>query len=326
MPDYEYRPSMERITRIHRLILAGDAPNCRQLQEQFEASRSTVLRDIRFMKDRLKLPIVSVGRYGGYQYEGQVAALPGMQVDEAQILALCAAEQSLVAHLGTPLESSMRSVVQQMKAALDEKVQFAWAEMASILSFRPVAVAPLLDPKLFPLMVRAIRQQREVTLQYRQLGSGGAINPRVLRPHHLLYATGAWYLMANTPERDRIHTYALCRMQKPRLTKRTFTRLPDFDPDALLADCIGLFSGDDPSLVRLRVTAKAADWILERIWHPSQEYKRQPNGEVEMQMRVCLTPELENWVLQWGPHVEVLGPVELRQRIRQLIIEMGSLY
>jgi len=326
MPEYEYRPSMERITQIHRLILAGETPNCRQLQERFEASRSTVVRDIRFMKDRLKLPIVSTGRYGGYRYEGEVAELPGMQVDEGQILALCAAQQSLVSHLGTPLEPSMRAVVGQMKAALDEKLHFAWAEMESILSFRPAAVAPLLDAKLFPLMVRAIRQQREVKLEYRKLGSGGLGAIRLLRPHHLLYATGAWYLMANTPDRKAIHTYALSRMKKPRLMKQTFTRLANFDPEALLADCIGLFGGSDPQTVRLRVSARASDWIMERIWHPSQQWTRVKNGEVEMQMQVCLTPELENWVMQWGPNVEVLGPPELRQRIGELVREMGTIY
>ena len=51
---------------------------------------------------------------------------------------------------------------------------------------------------------------------------------------------------------------------------------------------------------------------------PNQVASPQASGELELKMRVGLSPELETWLLGFGPSVQVLEPDTLASRIRRL--------
>jgi len=52
-------------------------------------------------------------------------------------------------------------------------------------------------------------------------------------------------------------------------------------------------------------------------YHPSQKIEEElPDGSVMVTFEVCGLAELTGWIIQWGDHVEVLEPQELRERVR----------
>jgi hypothetical protein len=57
--------------------------------------------------------------------------------------------------------------------------------------------------------------------------------------------------------------------------------------------------------------------IAERQWHPSQEFRKRPDGRVEMRLETTGRKELVRWVLSWMPDVKVLAPKSLRDRIAE---------
>ncbi len=57
--------------------------------------------------------------------------------------------------------------------------------------------------------------------------------------------------------------------------------------------------------------------VHERIWHPSQEIRDQPDGAVVFSMEVAINYEVLSWILGFGSKAEVLEPPELRDRINQ---------
>jgi predicted DNA-binding transcriptional regulator YafY len=48
----------------------------------------------------------------------------------------------------------------------------------------------------------------------------------------------------------------------------------------------------------------------------SRQSKR--DESLEMTLKVALTPELERWLWSWGDAVEVVKPVALRERLRNV--------
>ena len=93
-----------------------------------------------------------------------------------------------------------------------------------------------------------------------------------------------------------------------------FTR-PDFDIDEKLKHSIGVYGGDTPELVHLRLSVRSAIWFGERKFHGTQEFTLHPDGTAELKMNVALNPEVERLILGWGSQLEVLGPPSLRQKI-----------
>lgn len=56
--NFGKRPVVERLLRIHALLLAGRRVTASVLARDFECAPKTLHRDFDFMRDRLRLPIV----------------------------------------------------------------------------------------------------------------------------------------------------------------------------------------------------------------------------------------------------------------------------
>jgi len=78
-------------------------------------------------------------------------------------------------------------------------------------------------------------------------------------------------------------------------------------------------------MYRLRFFSPAAARVRETIWHPSQQLTDGPDGQVDMRVTVAGTVEIAPWILGWGDAVEVLAPLELRQRIADAGTRMAAL-
>ena len=61
--------------------------------------------------------------------------------------------------------------------------------------------------------------------------------------------------------------------------------------------------------------------IQERIWHHSQTNRINSDGSVELSMNVSLSAELKQWLLGFGPEVEVLAPQKLAEDIFEVHFE-----
>jgi hypothetical protein len=69
--------------------------------------------------------------------------------------------------------------------------------------------------------------------------------------------------------------------------------------------------------VRLLFAKGVATYIRERVWHRSQELRKRSDGSLELRLETSGRKELARWILSWMPHVEVLAPGELRDRVRE---------
>ncbi|RYD19984.1 MAG: WYL domain-containing protein [Verrucomicrobiaceae bacterium] len=117
---------------------------------------------------------------------------------------------------------------------------------------------------------------------------------------------------------QELRTFALQRMSRVQRTGRHFEKgQRHIDPEVRLQHSIGIFSGDKPELVHLRLNKLGARLLSERSYHPTQKITRGADGRHELTMQVHITPELERWVMTHLSEVEVLAPASLRQQIQE---------
>ncbi len=87
-----------------------------------------------------------------------------------------------------------------------------------------------------------------------------------------------------------------------------------------------MVSGEEPATVHVRFSdADAARRALETRWHPSQREQVLHDGSVDMWFEVAGLLEITPWILSWGDTVEVLEPLELRQRVSAVAMAMARL-
>ena len=313
-PDLHSRPPLERMLRIHQALQGGGFPNASKLAREVEVSTKTIHRDIEFMRDRLNLPIEFAPANNGYFYTGEVSGFPTMQITEGEIFALVVAEKALQQYRGTSFEKPLLSAIKKMEQALPDTISLNLADIEQTISFRTRA-EPILNLEIFDALAKAVAQRRQLELQYRKPGQPA--EARVVDPYHLANLNGEWFLFAFDHARKDIRTFAPARIQSAKPTGKTFERTQKFSLEKRLRDSFGVHSGEGKFEVVIRFAPRAADYIREKKWHPSQSLREFKNGGVELTMRLSSLGEVQRWVLSWGGDAKVLQPPELAESVRQ---------
>jgi len=317
LPGGHSRPPLERMQRLHDLLMNERPVNCQQLGREFEVSYKTIQRDLDFMRDRLNLPIAYDATKYTFRYTEPVEAFPLLQVSEGEILALFVAQKVLAQYRGTPFEKTLSSAFQKLTGALKEEVSFNLGEWGADYSFR-VTGASAADVETFHLLAKAIVQRQEAAFSYRSLRASTP-ETRTVHPYHLANVDNAWYLLAHDPQRGQLRTFALARIRTPKTTGKTFDRPRGFSAEKELKSGFGVFGGSGKHAVKIRFDAFAARLVRERDWHPSQKIRDLRGGEIELEMTLGALEEIERWILSWGEHAKVLGPKILAESVRQRI-------
>jgi proteasome accessory factor B len=317
------RPPLERMLQIHQALEVGKYPNATTLAQELEVTSKTIHRDIEFMRDRLNLPLAFDRVRNGFFYEGKVGAFPTMQITEGELFALVVAERALQQYRGTSFEKPLLSALKKMAEKLPENIAFNFADIEHTISFRTRA-EPILDLKIFDALAKAVAQRKQLQLHYRKPGQKA--EPRVVDPYHLANINGEWFLFAFDHVRKDIRTFAPARIESAALTGKTFERSQKFSLEKRLRDSFGVHAGEGKFEVVIRFAPRAADFIREKKWHPSQTLRDLKNGGAELTMKLSSLGEVERWVLSWGGEAQVIQPRELAAAVRlaaQKILQPG---
>jgi predicted DNA-binding transcriptional regulator YafY len=321
------RRPLFRIYEIHEAIRSGTYPNCNQLAKQLSVQRKTIQRDISFMRDELKLPLVYEESLHGYYYDTDVSDFPIFQTTAEELAGLFLARTALESVRGTPLAEVMQKVFAKLTRGMLGKIQFAWSDLDEAFSRKSIESSPR-DVKLFGQIADAVLNHFVTTFYYRKLGAEPSELRRV-NPLHLGEVDGGWYLIAHDLERDALRTFALPRMTRLKVTQKTFDRPEGFAGNDHLKQSFGIWSvaGEySRQVVRVELKNYAARLAQERRWHPTQEIFPL-NGKatrVEVRFEVGRLEEVLRWVLSFGSQAKVLGPPELIKIVRAEIEAMGG--
>ena len=312
-PGTVKRPPLERMSRIYGWLREGEYPNCARIASEFEVDRKTAFRDVAFMQDRMGLPIAYDARRHGYYFTGPASEFPRARVTERELFGLCVVHKAIEQYQGTPLQQPLELAFQKLAGQLDDRERFTLQNLDEVLSFRPLAPNDA-DLRLFERVSRAVAERQALGFQYRKPGEKTAAARRV-HPYHLMEYGGRWYLLAYDLERHDIRTFVLGRMWEPALLNQRFVRPKDFDPKKHLGQSFGVMAGTGDYEVVIEMDEWLTDILRGRRWHPRQVWTELPGGGSQLRLRLSCLEEIEQYVLSWGTHANVVEPQALRERV-----------
>jgi len=318
------RPPWERIQWIQERIQSGKYPNCVGMARELGVGLRTVKRDVEFMLERLKQPIVYDARKYGFYYSKPVDRFPSVPMTEAELFALLVAHKAIAQYHGTPFQKPLAMAFRKLTGRLDSKERYSLDNLQEALSFRPFAPEDT-DLRGFQSITRALQERRTLEFEYKNLGAAKAQRRRV-HPYHLACIENHWYLFAFDVNRQAIRTFSLSRLAEPKLGEERFAVPQDFDPDEYLRGSFSVFKGKDDYEVVIDFDAWATDLVRGRQWHGSQEFTELPGGGSHMKMRLNGIEEIERWVLTWGTHATVIRPNALRLRLAKIAQDLAVKY
>ena len=307
-----------RLVSLVLLLQTRGRMTARQLAVELEVSERTIHRDLAALSAAGVPVYAEPGRYGGCQLvEGYRTRLTGLNADEAEALFLAGAPGPLAElGLGTVLAAAQLKVL----AALPPELRSRAVRVRQ--RFHLDAPAWFRDPDDVPhlaMVAAASWDDRRLDVRYQR---PDRVVRRVLDPLGLVLKAGVWYLVA--ANRGHVRTYRVSRLRSVDVRAGSFVRPDDFDLAAYWASSSLQF---EEQMLRIEVTARVNPTglaVLRRVLEPAA-------GRAAQAAAAEARPEADGWVrlvtpmesfevayqelLRLGADVEVLEPVELRQRL-----------
>lgn len=299
----------ERIFRLHALLKEKPRP-LDWLMEELEASRATLKRDIRYMREFMGAPIDYDRATNGYRYrpDAESFELPGLWLNESELFALLASERlldqiqpGLLGPYIGPLRGRIRALLAQSGHSAER--------INDCVRLQPFA-ARRTDPERFGTVAGALLEGRVLDIRYYGRERDRESERRV-HPQSLLRWRDNWYLVAHCEQAGELRTFSLdgIRDAWPREQAALITEPKTLD--RFTGAAFGIFSGNASAWAVLRFTPSAARWVAGASWHPDQ-IGQWRGRDYELQVPYSDAREILRDILSFGPDVEVLAPAQLR--------------
>lgn len=319
------RPPLRRIVAIDRAIRRGEFPNARTLAEELEVAPRTVQRDLEFMRDSLCAPLVFVRRENGYAYSDESFQFPYFKLTEGELLAMFVAEQALRQYRGTPYEEDLIRAFRKIAASLPDEISIDLRTIEDTHGFRTSATT-LHDVEIFRRLVKATLGRCRIGLTYWS-AYRDVETERMVDPYHIANIDGEWYLIGYCHLREDVRMFSPARIRALEETDEVFAAPAEFSIARYLDGAFRVVRGGESSYeVRLRFAPRAARYVREKIWHPTQELTERSGGRLDVRLRVDSLLEVRRWAMSFGAECEVLAPSELRQQVQSEIAKMSAKY
>jgi len=271
------KTALPRIYFIDREIAAGKYPNTRTLAKDYETGTATISRDIEFMRDRMNAPIKYDYTRKGYYYTEKTFRLPAAFANAEDMLALGMIKTLLSLYKDTPVYDVTRQLMESITAPLADAENPGWYEDRILVPPVPSVIFP---PEIWRTITEGLRQNRLLKYEYRSTWNS-VYHIRRVRPYHLLFDNGAWYLYGYAEERKGMRMFSLSRILNINLEDETFTFPKTADYRARTdGSYFGAYSSEKTRRFRIAFFNDGAMRIKERCWAADQKIKETADGVI----------------------------------------------
>lgn len=325
------RLNQERLAQFSRAfwvyheLISNRYPNARKIAEHFEVSLKTGHRTLDFMRDVMLLPIEYSAKDNGWYFTEPSSPMTGIEISEGELLILLVAEKLAQAYKGTAIGGLIEQVFAKVLNAMTNLVSIDINALSEAHSFE-TALTSELNEATFRQIGRAITQRQSIEMSY-FTATRGELTRRKVNPLHFRNYLGEWYVIAFDHLRSAVRDFHIGRIRELELTSEEFTWPEGFDLQSYLDSGFGMIRGGKPIQVEMIFDEYQSRWMRERgKVHKTEERRELPDGRLKICIQVTALDGVKRFLMQYGAHVEVVEPEELRQSIRQECAAMLTLY
>lgn len=308
---------LHQLQMFHRLLSGRRTPLAKAaIGQHLTCSDSTVERIIELMREEYGAPIVNV-RGEGYRYDSEKPYhFPGLWLDQQEVYALAAMHQMLAQQEPCGV---LREMLEPMEKILHRRLPDIAREIGRI-NLRGIQSRFQMLP-CFADITTALLQRKRLKLHY-DARSNGKHSEREISPHQLIHYRDNWFLDCFCHLRNEPRTLALDRIQQVKTlnTDASGTTLPEKERG------YGIFGGQALHTATLHFTSSRARWIADEQWHPRQQGIWLDDGSYKLCIPYGNPTELILDICRYGPDVEVISPMELRQAVADKLRAAAARY
>ena len=319
----------ERFYKIQNLLRSRHFVSTQDFMAELGISRATFKRDLEYLRDRMRAPIVYDREQQAYGFDPAIAdsqlwQLPGLWFSADELQALLTMDRLLgdlqpgvLSELIAPLRKRLRSLLESGEHSADDI-----ARRIKILSMGSRRVAPA----HFRTIATAVLTRKRLKLRHQRRQDGEVID-REVSPQRLVHYRDNWYLDAWCHKRQALRTFGLDAIETAMvMPDKEVKEIGEATLERHYASGYGIFAGTATQDAVLQFGASSARWVSRETWHPEQIGTPQLDGTYLLQFPYSQEPELVMDILKYGADVQVLAPESLRKAVAEKLRAAVKLY
>ena len=316
----------ERLYTIQRLLNNQQAIPLSRFLETLEVSKATFKRDLEYLRDRLGAPIVWDAEASGYRLDiksnQQIHPLPGLWLNEGEVFALLTGIELLGAIEPAPLIGTQIKPIRERLEKILELGQYSTADIRQRIRLVTMGSRQT-SSEFFQVIAHALLSRKRLKLKH--FGRLDAkITEREVSPQRLVYYRDNWYLDAFCHLRDDIRSFAVDAIERADEIDKSAVSVDEEVLTTELDAGYGIFSGGTTKIAILKFSPFRARWVAREQWHKDQQGTLQADGSYLLEVPYFDDRELMHDILRQGSQVDVLGPEELKIRVKHELQTMLS--
>ncbi len=283
---------------------------------------STIEKDLFNMKMDHDAPIKYSKMERGYYYENDDYSINDIPLTEDELHSIKYAVDTLHQFKDAPFFKDFGNAIDKIvdrisvgssKHQMDQFIQFESATSTGGNQF-------------LPLLLESIQRKKQLWFLYTSYIKAEE-KPRKVSPLFLKEYRNRWYLISFNEEQGDIRTYALERMDSPKILENPVNYPEDFDPIKYFKNSMGI-TAYKGKISQILINAKpvAARYLKSQPIHESQEIHSENKENTLFMMSLLISEELIRTIMSYGGEIEVVQPGELREIIEKRISDMNHLY
>ena len=321
----EEKYKTHRLIQLDKWIRNGGYPSVQAIQDEYEISRRTVMRDLEFLRDRYDAPLEYDRIRNGYYYTDPTFMIQNVLLTEGDLFTVSTMMPLMEQYKNTPLESSFKNIMEKVSDMLPNQVSVDTSFLNSDVSFISDPL-PQIEAEVFESIFKAIKLKQTIEFDYRGIKSL-EYSKRKIDCYKVICQKGNWYVLGFSHNKNEVRIYALSRMQKIKFTKEKFELPADFDLSQYVDLSFGIWNNKEaPVEYELLFNSSVNTYILEREWHTNQTVEQNSDGSVLLKFKSNQKQQVLSWVLSFGNAVKVVNPPELVEKIKEEIKKISKLY
>jgi predicted DNA-binding transcriptional regulator YafY len=288
-----------------------------------EISASMLDKDIKGMKEMYGAPIAFDRLKKGYYYTQDGFSIKEFPLTNEEIEALDFSTALLGLLKGTGMLEHFGSAINKVIEGYRLSKVIGKPESDILQVEEPLKST---DARWLETILKAILERNALAIVYQ--GFGKEAKDHDLSPYLLKEYRNRWYVIGYSSRAENVLVMALDRIKEINQSKAKYISDANFSPSDFFKYSIGITQvhGLQPQEVILSFTPLQSQFILSQPLHHSQQVIMETADEVRIRLKVYLTHELTMLILSYGPEVRVLGPADLRDKIKNLLIKNKELY
>ena len=283
---------------------------------------STIEKDLFNMKMEHDAPIKYSKRDRGYYYENPEYSINDIPLTEDELHSIKYAVDTLHQFKDAPFFKEFGNAIDKIVDRIS--VGSSENEISQYIQFE--SATSIGGNEYLPLLLESIQRKKQVWFLYTSYIKAEE-KPRKVSPLFLKEYRNRWYLISYDFKQKDIRTYALDRMDTPKLLEEEMHYPGDFNAENYFRHSMGITSYKGKiSKIIIKANSVAARYISSQPIHESQEVQKENKDYTYFILTLLISEELIRTVLSYGGEIEVVEPVDLRKTIEERICVMNKLY